>query len=54
MAQLLVLNPMTRAGVSSEEMFFGDYTELQYYNHMGGEKAKNSSKGVRLVMGSIC
>ena len=37
-----------------ETGFFGNYIESQYYNHLGGKKAKNSSKGVRLVMGNIC
>ena len=36
------------------KLFYGDYIESQYYNHLGGKKAKNSSKGGRLVMGNIC
>ena len=35
-------------------MFCGDYIESQCYNHLGRKKAKNSSKGGRLVMGDIC
>ena len=37
-----------------KKLFCGDYIESQYYNHLGGKKAKNSSKGGRLVTGSIC
>ena len=36
------------------KLFCGDYIESEYYNHLGGKKAKNSSKGGRLVMGDIC
>ena len=36
------------------ELFCGEYIESQYYNHLAGKKAKNSSKGIRLVTGNIC
>ena len=36
------------------KLFCGDYIESQYYNHLGGRKANNSSKGYRLVTGNIC
>ena len=38
----------------NRKMFCGDYIESQYYNHLGGKKAKNSSKGGRLVTENIC
>ena len=36
------------------KLFFGNYIESQYYNHLGGKKSKKSSKGGRLVMVNIC
>ena len=36
------------------KLFCGEYIESQYYNHLGGKKAKDSIKGVRLLMGNIC
>ena len=36
------------------KLFCGDYIESQYYNHLGGKKAKNSSKDGRLVTINIC
>ena len=36
------------------KLFHGDYIESQYYNHLGGNKSNNSSKGGRLVLGNIC
>ena len=36
------------------KLFCGDYIESQYYNHLGGKKAKNGSKGSRLVTVNIC
>ena len=34
--------------------FCDDYIESQYYNHLGGKRAKNISKVSRLVTGNIC
>ena len=36
------------------KLFCGDYIESQCYNHLGRKKAKNSSKGGRLVTGKTC
>ena len=36
------------------KLFCGDYIESQFYNHLGGKKSNNSSKGIRLVTGGIC
>ena len=36
------------------KLFCGDYIESQYYNHLGGKKANNSSKDSILVTFSIC
>ena len=36
------------------KLFCADYIESQYYNHLGGKKAKNSSKDGRLVTVNIC
>ena len=52
--ELLVFNPTTGASAGSEEMFFGDYIESQYYNYLGGKKSNNSCKGGRLAIGDIC
>ena len=35
------------------KLFCGDYIESRYYNHFGGKKVKNGSKGGRLVTGDI-
>ena len=39
---------------AQRKLFRGDYIESQYYNHLGGKKVNNSSKGGRLVTGNIC
>ena len=36
------------------KLFCGDYFESRYYNHLGGKKANNIIKCVRLVTGNIC
>ena len=36
------------------KLFFGDYIESQYYNHLGGKKAKSSSIGGRFITKNIC
>ena len=36
------------------KLFFGDYIESQYYNHLGGKKANNGIKGRKLLTGNIC
>ena len=36
------------------KLFFGYYSESQYYNHLGRKKANNSGKWGILVTGNIC
>ena len=36
------------------KLFFGDYIESQYYNHLDGNKENNGSEVGRLVTGNIC
>ena len=43
-----------RQVLRSEETVCGDYIESKYYNHLGGKKENNSSKGDILVTGDIC
>ena len=46
--------------VPGEKFYFkrkiicGDYIDSKYYNHLGGNKAKNIGKGGRLVTENIC
>ena len=35
------------------KLFCGKYIESQYYNNLGGKKAKSIRKGVRLITGNI-
>ena len=36
------------------KLFHGDYIESQYYNHLGGKKAKNGCKGGRSLIRNMC